>query len=910
MLVGREAEQRTLDGLLDRARDEHSGVLVLRGAPGIGKTALLDYAQEQAAGMKVLRCVGIEAEHELPFAGMHALVRPCLDLVDRLPAPQAAALKGALGLSAGGVEDRFLVSLGLLSLLAEVGEEGAVLCCIDDAQWLDGPSAEALLFAARRLEAEPIAMVMTVREGEVRRFDAAGVPQLELETLTDRDAEELLTHRLERRAAPEVIASLLQTAAGNPLALLELPLGLSSTQLEGAEPILGPPPVRPAVEESFRARVSALPERTRRLLLVAAADELGDLPAIRAAAARLGLDGSDLAEAERDGLLRVDGSVTFRHPLVRSAVYRSATRDERQAAHEALAAAVDDQARSAWHRALVTDRPDEGVAAELEAAAAQAATRGAQATASAAFERAAELSEQPARRGHRLACAARASLDAGRPDAALALVERARSYVDDPLDAVELDMIRATDAGRRGSPSEAQALIQGAARTVAPVAPEPAAEMLAWSVVTALVSKRIEPAVGEGLRVLDGMDTSGPQGRFARALIEGAAAVLAGDVEAAGARLSEAFELGEGFTEGRMQVLNTFVGAFLGDYPGARRVSERGVALARAEGSLASMAGVFPLLVLCQLGEGRIAAAIASTAEGLELAERLGFENDRTGLLALEARVAAQQGREEECRARAEEAMQRSLATGLTWAAEQAHLAFAELELGLGNAREALEHLEQLDPLPLPPVRLLASGDIIDAALRVGDEARAQRALAELEAWAPITEAPLVQGLLARCRAVLEQDDGEARRLFEEALMHHAHDAPVFERARTQLAYGERLRRERHKVEARTQLRNALDTFEGLGTKLWSKRARGELQATGETARKRDVSTLDELTPQELRIAQLVAAGATNRDAAAQLYVSPKTVEYHLRKVFLKLGVNSRVELARVPLGEPVEGPN
>jgi hypothetical protein len=307
MLVGREAEQRTLDALLQSARDERSAALVLRGEPGIGKTALLGYAVEGATDMRVLRCVGIEAEHELPFAGVHQLVRPCLGLVDRLPAPQAAALRSALGLSFDGVPDRFLVSLGLLSLLAEACEECPVLCCIDDAQWLDAPSAEALVFAARRFEAEPIALLMTVREGELRRFDAPGVPELELAGLAESDARALLAARLERTAPADVVATLLSTAHGNPLALLELPGALSEAQLAGAEPILGPPPVRGAVEAAFGARVARLPGATRRALLLAAADEVGDLAWIERAAGRLGLALTDLDAAEHEGLVRVDG---------------------------------------------------------------------------------------------------------------------------------------------------------------------------------------------------------------------------------------------------------------------------------------------------------------------------------------------------------------------------------------------------------------------------------------------------------------------------------------------------------------------------------------------------------------------------------------------------------------------------
>jgi DNA-binding CsgD family transcriptional regulator/tetratricopeptide (TPR) repeat protein len=909
LLVGREAEQRRLDSLLSSAREEHSAVLVLRGAPGIGKTALLEYAEGQAGDMEVLRCVGIEAEHELPFAGLHQLVRPHLDLVERLPAPQATALNSALGLSSDGVDDRFLVSLGLLSLLAEICEETAVLCCVDDAQWLDAPSAEALLFAARRLHAERVAMVIAVRDGVMQRFDAPGLPALELEGLDEADAEALLTRRLEGHASPDVVSTLLRTARGNPLALLELPAALSTDQLEGAEPILGPPPVRPAVEESFRARVDALPDRTRRLLLVAAADELGDPTAIREAARQLGLDASDLDEAERNGLVRVNGSVEFRHPLVRSAIYRSASRSERKAVHEALAACVADEARSAWHRALVADGADEGIAAELEAAGVQAVTRGAQATASAAFERAAELSVDPTRRGHRFACAAQASLDAGRPDVALALAERAASGPLDPLDGVALALVRATDAGRRGSPMDGYALMREAAGQVAEVNREVGAELVIFSFLAAIQGGWASRTVPELLDELDRIGAEGEVARFTRFFLQAGEALLAGDAALARDRFRAAREVGAGLRQGRPQVLNAFVCGLTGDYPEVRRVTTETIAGQRAQGSLSSFVGIFPLLAIAEVYDGRLGAALAATAEGLELAERFGYENDITGCRALQAHVAAQQGREAECRELAREAMQRSLAKGLGWATQHARVALGELELGLGNLHEALTYFDQLDATELVPAAPLATPEVIDAALRLGDRERADAALERFEAWAPVSDAPLVAGLLARCRAILSERPTEAEPLFEEALEVHGRAGLVYQRARTQLAYGEWLRRERRKVDARAQLRTALDTFEGLGMKLWAERALGELKATGETARKRDVTTLDDLTPQELRIAQLVAAGATNRDAAAQLFVSPKTVEYHLRKVFTKLGVSSRVELARVPLGEPSAEP-
>ncbi len=457
--------------------------------------------------------------------------------------------------------------------------------------------------------------------------------------------------------------------------------------------------------------------------------------------------------------------------------------------------------------------------------------------------------------------------------------------------------------------------MKDAAEGLAGVVPEAAAEFLLWSVFMSLATRRIELALAEASKILPRIEGDAPLIEFTRLAVSGMIAVQSGDAARAQPDFARAMAIGRGFDGPRTMGLNAFIGAMRGDYPGSRKASEDSIELARQTGSLPAVVGAFPLVALGELGEGRLARAAATISEGLDLARRLGADNDETGLISIEARIAAQRGQEEECRRLAEIAMQRSLASGLGWATEQARLAYAELELALGNPHEALEHLDQLDPLPLPPLALLATPDLIDAALRVGEPERARAALARFEAWAPVSDTPLVTGLLARCRAVLAEDDDDAEALFQEAVDRHSDGAPIYERARSQLAYGERLRRARRRVEARTQLRTALDTFEGLGNRLWAERARTELNATGEKARKRDVSTLDDLTPQELRIAQLVAAGATNRDAAAQLYVSPKTVEYHLRKVFVKLSVSSRIELARMPLGEApaalaVEGPD
>jgi len=909
MLLGRAAEQQVVDQLLDQARGGRSAVLVLRGEPGIGKTALLEYALAAARDMTVLRCVGIEAEHEFPFAGLHQLLRPCLGWLDRLPEPQEAALRGAFGLSFDRVENPFLVSLAVLSLLAEASERAPVLCLVDDAHWLDRPSQEALAFAARRLEAEPVALLMASRTRNRHNFDAARLPELEVQGLKEGPARALLETRLSQPASAEVVTMLVHTAHGNPLALLELPMALTSGQLRGADPVAGPLRAKGAVEESFRIRIAQLPAGIQRALLIAAAEEGGDLRTLEPALERCGLTLAELEAAEDAGLVQVDGTVVFRHPLVRSAAYRSAIRRERRAAHQALAAVLDDPVRRAWHRALAAQRADETIAAELDAAAVQAAARGAQATAAAAAERAAELSQQQARKGHRLTYAAQASAAAGFSEAALALVERARPLVTDQADVAELAIVSATVSIKHGSPTQTFTLLRNAASALAEAEPERALEMVALMVMAASYGLWVADGVAVARQVLDQIPSGGSRREFLRTLLDGAQAVLDGDAALGRERLSAAMRI-EASLDGDpvMATMAGMFGLWITDYPSARDRFARIVAQHRAEGSITGLAGALFFLAVSELCVSRLQAGLDAAAEGLELTRQLGYENDEICYLALYAWITALLGQEHECRECAAAAMRRGLAAGVGYASSEAHLALGVLELQLGNAAEAIEHFDQIDPGPFPSIALLATPEYIDAALRVGEPAKAARTLARFAAWAPVSGTPLVNGMLERCRGVLADHDQQAEDLFAEALRHHDHRVPPYERARTQLAYGERLRRTRRRADARIQLRSALDTFDGMGATLWAERARAELRATGETARKRDVSTFDVLTPQELRVARLVAAGSSNKDVAAQLFLSSRTVEYHLGKVFTKLGVASRVELARAALEPSLAG--
>ena len=908
MLLGRDAEQRVVDELLRTARGGRSAVLVLRGEPGIGKTALLGYAERSAGDMTILRCAGIEAEHEFPFSGLHQLLRPYMGLLDRLPAPQEAALRGAFGLSFEPVQSPYLVSLGLLSLLAEACDDAPVLCLVDDAHWLDRPSQEAHAFAARRLEAEPIALLMASRQRKGQRFEAAGLPDLELRGLGEGAAQALLESCLNRPTAAEIVTMLVRSARGNPLALLELPASLTDRQLEGREPIAGPLRAKGAVEESFRTRVAQLPGVTQRALLLAAAEEGGDLHTLEPALKRCGLPVTALEAAEDAGLVRVHGTVMFRHPLVRSAAYRCASRSERRAAHQALAAVLDDPVRSAWHRALATERADETIAAELEAAGAQAVVRGAYATAATAYERAAELSQQAPPKARRLISAAQTSLAAGLLDTALMLTERARPLVTDQVDTAELEIIRATISSRQDSPVNAFAMISDAAAALAGQKPDRALEMIVLMVLTAASGGWATQGIIDARQVMEGVRGGGGVKDFMHAFLRGGIALRDGDASVAAVRFDEAQKLEARLASPLVTTMAGVIGMWTANFPSARDRFARLVAQRRAEGSLPELALALFLLAAGEMCTGRIQAGFDASAEGLELARQIGSLNDEASYLALHAWFMALLGREQECRDCAAVAIRRGLAAGIGSAASEAHLALGELELGLGNAAGAIEQFEQIDPGLFPPTFLLATPELIDAALRLGEPERARVALERFAAWAPVSRTPLVDGMLARCRAVMTTDQGRADELFTEALRHHDHRVTSLERARTQLAFGERLRRDRRRTEARIHLRSALDTFEGISALLWAERARGELLATGETARKRDISTLEALTPQERRVARLVADGASNKDAAAQLFLSSRTVEYHLGKVFTKLGVASRTELARLPLDPALTG--
>jgi DNA-binding NarL/FixJ family response regulator len=907
LLYGRDAERSRIHALLEGARESRSGVLVIRGEAGVGKSALLEDAREQAAGMQVLSGCGIESEAQLPFAALHQFVQPIVGDADLLPAPQAAALRAALGLEAGAADDRFLVSLAVLSLLAEAAERRPLLCLVDDAQWLDDASADALVFVARRLEAEGIVMLFTAREREVRRFEAAGLPELQLGGLDSAAAGALLDRHPEVTLSPEARERLVEGTGGNPLALLELPLALSEAQLGGGEPLLTPLPVSARIERAFLARVRGLPEVTQTLLLVAAADDSGELATVLRAAAQLGAGAEALDAAEQAGLAHPRGArLELHHPLVRSAVYQAAPLSQRHAVHRALAAVLEGEAdadRRAWHLAAGSVEPDPAVVAELEQAAERARRRSGFAAASLAFERAAALTLDEQQRARQLADAAETAWFAGRLERARMLLEQARPLATEPIQRADIDRYRGLIEMTNGRPADAQQLLFRAATEVAPLDGDRALQLLNLASVAAVYSGDGEAAVAiaELARNLAVEET--PFARMVVQLLIGLGDHFQGDFAAAAARLRSAIALEEELEDdalsGRRAAL--FAGRaaiFLGDDQAVYLVQQAAAARARADGALGILSQVLPLLANADVWAGRWASASANATEGLQLAREIGQHDLAAYELVVQALIAAYRGEEDECRSLAAEGRGLASARRFALVAEFADWALALLELGLGRADEALARARDISTTGAV---FWAALDRIEAAVRAGAQETARGWLASFEPWAESTGAGWARAVALHCAALLTTD-AEAEQLFQSALEAHAEAARPFERARTELAFGEFLRRSRRRVDARAHLQTALDAFEALGANAWAERARVELRASGQTARKRDPSTRGQLTTQELQIAHFVAQGLSNREVAAQLFLSPRTIAFHLRNVFRKLGISSRTQLAGLEL--------
>lgn len=896
--------------LLDDACGHRSAALIVRGDPGVGKSALLDYGVSRAtdADMAILHATGIEAELGLAYAGVHQLIHPVVDRIHELADPQARALHTALGLDSGRHEP-FMVSVALLSLAAAVAEDRPLLIVVDDLQWLDRASASALGFAARRLHAESVALLFATRAGGDGR--TAGLPHLELGGLPEDAAATMLDGHLPADAPPHVRQRLLALAAGNPLALQELPRALSSAQLSGHAMVPDPVPISATIEDAFLHRIDGLSQRTRTLLLIAAAERLGDVDLVLRAGRALGCGSPALTEAEGTGLLTVVANrLSFRHPLVRSAIYRSASLAQRQVAHAALADELDgaaDRDRRAWHRAAATVGHDQEVADELERSADRAMGRSGYATAATILELAADLTPRPSDVVRRLVAAATAAWTAGQVERVRTLLDRVVPRSDDPRTAADLELLRAQVERVVGTTGRAFDTLIAAADRVAGTDRRRALSM-ATAAGTAAWGRNdgLQLAHAADRVVAFSSDDATAGDASAQALLA-FAGVFRGDLAAATRSTLQAVESAE--RRGGAQELSMAGAAalFIGDDATSLRVLGRAAARARADGAVAVLVNMLAAHAVVEAWTSRVRSARAHATEGLTLVRQTGHSTYRSLYEAVLAWISAVSGDHDECERLAVQAARRGLEQEFAPATAIAGWARGLDALGAGRPHEAHGHLTELVRRDVrtshPMVAIAATGDIVEAAVTADDVGTARTAMAALEHFAAGTGQQWACAVAARCRA-LTCTTGAAEDHFVTALDHHARGSRPFEHGRTLLAYGGWLRRQRRRIDARRHLRASLRIFEWLDAAEWEDRAHRELRASGETVRRADQVGLGTLTPQEVQVVQYVRTGATNKQIAAQLYLSPRTIDYHLRKVFVKLNLSSRAELITLAADE------
>jgi DNA-binding CsgD family transcriptional regulator len=902
-LWGRGQECAVLDELVSSVRRGESRSLVLRGDAGVGKTALLEHLVESASDLKVARATGVESEMELTFASLHQLCAPMLDRIERLPAPQRDALGIVFGLSAGPAPDPFLVGLAVLSLLSEVAEQRPLLCVVDDAQWLDRTSARTLGFVARRLWAEPVGLVFAAREpGEELRH----VPDLEVHGLRDGDARALLSSAVPFMLDAPVRDRIIAETRGNPLALLELSRGSTAAELAGGFGMLPAQALPRRIEEGFVRRLASLPQDSRVLLLVAAAEPVGDPRLLWRAAERLGVGPAAAERAEAEGLLAIGERVTFRHPLVRSAMYRSAAPEDRRAAHLALGEVTDPEAdpdRRAWHRAAAAPEPDEEVAMELERSAARAQARGGLAAAAAFLERSVALTQEPAPRSQRALAASQASLHAGAFEAAARLLATAEAGVLDELQRARVELLRGQIASASSAGSEAPGQLLRAAKRLEPLDVSLARETYldAWGAAL------FAGPLASGSTLLDvsrAARSAPPPPRIQRAsdlLLDGLAVLMTEGRAAAApmlkqgvsAYLREEIPVEKGLQWG---VLASTAAVTLWDFDGWDAVITRQMELTRDAGALAPLSIALNGEGIVVAWRGDFGAAALVAAEADAVTEATGTRIAPYGALLL----AGLRGREAEAIALIEATIKDATAGGEGLAVQYAHWTMAVLYNGIGRYEEALAAAQRAsDDTPELFVSAWALTELIFASTRTRKEGRATDALERLAETTSAADADWGLGILARSRALLSEGEA-AESSYREAIDRLSRSRLRPELARSHLNYGEWLRREHRRVDAREELRKAHAMLTAIGMDAFAERARQELLATGEHVRKHSVERRDELTAQERHIAQLAREGLSNPEIGARLFLSPRTIEWHLRKVFAKLGIRSRRELTKV----------
>jgi DNA-binding CsgD family transcriptional regulator len=885
--------------------------MVVRGEPGVGKTALLNYLALRASDCKVVRVAGVQSEMELAFAGLHLLCAPMLDRLDRLAAPQQEALRTAFGLSVGPPPDRFLVGLAVLSLVAEVAGERPLMCVIDDEQWLDRASAQALGFAARRLGADPVGLVFAAR-GSSAELD--GLPELELGGLRDSDArallESVLTGPLDERVRDLIVAE----ARGNPLALLELPRGLTPAELAGGFGLPGARTLTSRIEESFGRRLEALPDKTRLLLVVAAADSSGDPSLVWRAAGKLGIPARAAEPAVEAGLVEFGTQVRFWHPLVRSAAYRSASLANRQKVHRTLAEITDPHAdpdRRAWHRAQSTAWPDEEVAAELQRSATRAQARGGLAAAAAFLERSMLLTADTSRQAERGLAAAQASMQVAAFDKALELLGMVEAGPLDELISARAALLRGQITFATGLGSDAPPLLLNAAKRLEPLDMDLARETYLSAWIAAMFAGYMAGAddLAEVSRAARALPPPTHLPRPADLLLDGLARLVTDSRSAAAPRLREAassFVSGdipaeEGLRWGWLAQVAAIV---LWDEDGWHAIAVRQTELARNVGALDQLPVDLSSQAATFIRSGDLAAATSLITEADVVADAIGTHYPRFGALWL----ACVSGREAQAAPLLESTIAEGRAAGQGHAVSSAQNVSAILYNGLGRYADALAAAQEADKDTLY-ISMWALPELIEAATRCGDTHTASEALDRLVDTTQVGDTDHGLGMEARCRALLSEGEA-ADGFYRQSIERLSRSRLRFELARTRLLYGEWLRREAHHTDARTQLRTAYEMLSTMGAEAFAERARRELLAAGEAVRKRATETRSALTAQEAHIARLARDGQTNREIGSQLFLSARTVEWHLGNVFTKLGITSRRELRQMPVNQRLQVPS
>jgi DNA-binding CsgD family transcriptional regulator len=899
-LLGRRSERETLDGIVTDALAGQSRVIVVRGEAGIGKSALLGHVLEKVAGWHVATAVGVESEMELAYSGLHQLCGPMLDHLDRLPTPQREALATVFGQSSGPAPDRFLVGLAALTLFAEIAEEQPLVCIIDDVQWLDRASAQILGFVARRLLAERIALVCATRS-DLGDKALAGLPELSVDGLGDSDARALLLENVYGPLDAAVCEQIVTESHGNPLALLELPRSWRAADLAGGFGLPDSQPVVSKIEQSYVRRLRVLPSETQLLLLAAAAEPLGDPLLLHRAAETLGVDMGAADPAVDAGLLRIGGRVEFAHPLVRSAAYRSAATEDRHRVHRALADATDpetDPDRRAWHRARATPGPGEEVATELERSAGRAGARGGVAASAAFLQRAVALTVDPARRAGRALAAAQASFQAGEFDAALGLLATAEAYPLDGFQSAQAALLRGHIALASAYGNDAAPLLLQAARGLEPFDLELArrAYLTAWG--AAITANHLGGA-GVLLEICRAVRALPPLPAAPHPLdlvLEGLALLTTDDRAAATPILQRAAKAVLQLPVEdmlRWGWLAPAASSAIWDSEGAIAIYERKVQLVRDTGALGELPIHLHSLALERAWLGDFAGAGLLLAESDSVAAATGSQVPPFAVL----RLRALQGREAEATPLIEATIQLGTAGGQGIAVMVAYWAAAVLNNGLARYEEAASAAREVTANAIDPWESMwALAELVEAAARVGDTELARDALNRLAETTQPAGTEFALGIEARSRALLS-DGATAEELYRESIDRLSRTQLRPELARAHLLYGEWLRRGGRRFDAREQLRTAHDMFVAIGMEAFAERARRELIATGEKMRKRSDQTHDELTPQEEQIARLARVGLSNPEIGAQLFISARTVEWHLGKVFTKLRISSRREL-------------